>query len=54
MQADDSSNDLLTFLQSAGSVILGLLGSQQQYRAAPNFEAASKSSPQGLFQLVAI
>ena len=46
--AGDNSDDLLTFVKSAGSVVLGLLDKKQQYRAGPAFATVPADKAQGL------
>ena len=48
LQASDSTEQLLPFLRSAGSVILGILGLQQQHRALPEFNIPAPLEKQGL------
>jgi hypothetical protein len=48
LQASDSTEQLLPFLRSAGSVILGILGLQQQHRAFPEFNIPAPLEKQGL------
>ncbi len=48
LQASDSTEQLLPFLRSAGSVILGILGLQQQHRALPEFNIPALLEKQGL------
>lgn len=48
LQASDSTEELLPFLRSAGSVILGMLGLQQQHRAFPEFNIPAPFEKQGL------
>ena len=48
LQASDSTEQLLPFLRSAGSVILGILGLQQQHTAFPEFNIPAPLEKQGL------
>ncbi|DBA69247.1 TPA: hypothetical protein ACH3X2_012991 [Trebouxia sp. C0005] len=48
LQASDSTEELLPFLRSAGSVILGMLGLQQQHRAFPEFNIPAPFEKQGV------
>ena len=48
LQASDSTEQLLPFLRSAGAVILGTLGLQQQHRAFPEFNIPAPLEKQGL------
>ncbi|DBA89068.1 TPA: hypothetical protein ACH3X1_016247 [Trebouxia sp. C0004] len=48
LQASDSTEQLLPFLRSAGSVILGILGLQQQHKAPPEFNIPAPLGKKGV------